>query len=277
MHWFFSSDSIFSISLLVQLDGNSHVVYAEEEAAGTRLLIDGRTCLLQVHRNEIACNSMIRCFLCRLSFTDQLNGLALQNDHDPSRLIAETPCKLMRFLVPNGSHVGADVPYAEVEVMKMCMPLMSPAAGVITFKLSEGSAMLGGDLIASLELDDPSAVRKALPFEDGFPQMGLPTARAAKVHQRCADALSAAWNILAGYEHDIDEVVKTVLTCLDDPQLPLLQWQECMAVLATRLPKELKAQLDAEFREYETSFQQNGSGPDFPAKALTGIIEVSSL
>lgn len=39
------------------------------------------------------------------------------------------------------------------------------------------------------------------------------------------------------------QVVKTVLTCLDDPQLPLLQWQECMAVLATRLPKELKAQV----------------------------------
>jgi len=33
---------------LLQLDGNSHVIYAEEEAAGTRLLIDGRTCLLQV-------------------------------------------------------------------------------------------------------------------------------------------------------------------------------------------------------------------------------------
>ena len=34
--------------LLMQFDGNSHVVYAEEEANGTRLLIDGRTCLLQV-------------------------------------------------------------------------------------------------------------------------------------------------------------------------------------------------------------------------------------
>lgn len=36
------------VDLLLQLDGNSHVIYAEEEAAGTRLLIDGRTCLLQV-------------------------------------------------------------------------------------------------------------------------------------------------------------------------------------------------------------------------------------
>jgi hypothetical protein len=32
-------------------------------------------------------------------------------------------------------------------------------------------------------------------------------------------------------------------------------------------------QLDSEFREYEASFQ-NGEEPDFPAKALTGIIEV---
>jgi biotin carboxyl carrier protein len=97
--------------LLVQLDGNSHVVYAEEEAAGTRLLIDGRTCLLQ-------------------------------SDHDPSRLIAETPCKLMRFLVTDGSHVDTDVPYAEVEVMKMCMPLLSPASGTIHFRMPEGSAMM---------------------------------------------------------------------------------------------------------------------------------------
>ena len=35
-----------------QLDGNSHVIYAEEEAAGTRLLIDGRTCLLQVPKSN---------------------------------------------------------------------------------------------------------------------------------------------------------------------------------------------------------------------------------
>lgn len=64
-----------------------------------------------------------------------------QNDHDPSKLIAETPCKLLRFLVPDGSHVDADTPYAEVEVMKMCMPLLSPASGIIQIKMSEGQAM----------------------------------------------------------------------------------------------------------------------------------------
>lgn len=64
-----------------------------------------------------------------------------QNDHDPSKLVAETPCKLLRYLVSDDSHIDADAPYAEVEVMKMCMPLLSPASGVVHFEMSEGQAM----------------------------------------------------------------------------------------------------------------------------------------
>jgi acetyl-CoA carboxylase/biotin carboxylase 1 len=44
-------------------------------------------------------------------------------------------------LVLDGSHIDADMPYVEVEVMKMCMPLLSPASGLIQFKMSEGQAM----------------------------------------------------------------------------------------------------------------------------------------
>ncbi|KAA8522505.1 hypothetical protein F0562_013134 [Nyssa sinensis] len=226
--------------LLMQLDGNSHVIYAEEEAAGTRLLIDGRTCLLQ-------------------------------NDHDPSKLVAETPCKLLRFLVLDGSHVDADTPYAEVEVMKMCMPLLSPASGVIQFKMSEGQAMQAGELIARLDLDDPSAVRKTEPFHGSFPILGPPTAISGKVHQRCAASLNAAQMILSGYEHNIDEVVQNLLSCLDNPELPFLQWQECLAVLANRLPKDLRYELESKHRDYEgISSLQN---VDFPAKKLRGILE----
>jgi biotin carboxyl carrier protein len=65
----------------------------------------------------------------------------LQKEHDPSKLLADTPCKLLRFLVTDGSHVVADTPYAEVEVMKMCMPLLLPASGVIHFVMPEGQAM----------------------------------------------------------------------------------------------------------------------------------------
>lgn len=63
-----------------------------------------------------------------------------------------------------------------------------------------------GELIAKLDLDDPSAVRKAEPFHGGFPRLGLPTEVSAKVHKRCAATLNAARMILAGYEHQVDEV-----------------------------------------------------------------------
>ncbi|XP_031392733.1 acetyl-CoA carboxylase 1-like [Punica granatum] len=226
--------------LLMQLDGNSHVIYAEEEAAGTRLLIDGRTCLLQ-------------------------------NDHDPSKLMAETPCKLLRYLVSDGSHIDADTPYAEVEVMKMCMPLLSPASGVVKFEMSEGQAMQAGELIARLDLDDPSAVRKAEPFHGSFPVLGPPTAVSGKVHQRCAASLNAARMILAGYEHNIDEVVQNLLACLDSPELPYLQWQECLSVLANRLPKELRNELESRYKEFESI--SGSHNVDFPAKSLRGILE----
>lgn len=227
--------------LLMQLNGNSHVIYAEEEAAGTRLLIDGRTCLLQ-------------------------------NDHDPSKLVAETPCKLLRFLVQDGTHVDTDSPYAEVEVMKMCMPLLLPASGFIHFVMSEGQAMQAGDLIAKLDLDDLSAVRRAEPYHGTFPQLGPPTAVSDKVHLRFAASLSAAKMILAGYYHNINEVVQGLLNCLDSPELPFLQWQESMSVLATRLPKDLRNELDTKYKRYETS-SSHQKNVDFPAKLLRGILE----
>lgn len=57
---------------------------------GTRITIDSLTCLLA-------------------------------NESDPSRLIASSPGKLTRYLLPDGSHVQNDQPYAEVEVRQICI------------------------------------------------------------------------------------------------------------------------------------------------------------
>jgi len=76
------------------VDGQSHVVHSEEEAVGTRLTIDSLTCLMA-------------------------------NETDPSKLLAISPGKLMRYLVADESHVQSDQPYAEIEVSFRCssMPL----------------------------------------------------------------------------------------------------------------------------------------------------------
>ena len=52
---------------------------------------------------------------------------------------------------------------ARAQVMKMLMPLLTPAAGRIEFQLPEGAVLASGDLIARLDLDDAGAVRTLLP------------------------------------------------------------------------------------------------------------------
>ena len=37
--------------------------------------------------------------------------------------------------------MDSDQPVAEIEVMKMCMPLMAPAAGAISWHIAEGAAI----------------------------------------------------------------------------------------------------------------------------------------
>lgn len=59
--------------------------------------------------------------------------------------------------------------YCEVEVMKMYMPLCVRESGVVRWHLSEGAALKPGDRLATLELDDPTAVTKA-EVREGAPQ-----------------------------------------------------------------------------------------------------------
>ena len=53
------------------------------------------------------------------------------------------------------------ISHTQVEVMKMLMPLLAPAAGVVSFVVPEGAVLGAGDLIGRMELDDPNAVVRA--------------------------------------------------------------------------------------------------------------------
>ena len=70
----------------------------------------------------------------------------------------------MRFNVNNGEHVEAGQPFAEIEVMKMIMPIVAPLSGCITFEQNAGSILNPGTVLGTLELDDPSSVVKVFTF-----------------------------------------------------------------------------------------------------------------
>jgi biotin carboxyl carrier protein len=80
--------------LLVLLDDKSHSVYWHEEVGALRLIVDSKTCLIE-------------------------------QENDPTQLRSPSPGKLVRFLVDSGEHVNAGDTYAEIEVIKMYMPLVA--------------------------------------------------------------------------------------------------------------------------------------------------------
>ncbi|KAL6044996.1 acetyl-CoA carboxylase [Balamuthia mandrillaris] len=214
--------------LLVLLDGKSHVVYGKEEVTGLRLTIGQRTVM----------------------FT---------KEHDPSTLRTATPCKLVRYLVDDGGHVKAGHAYAEVEVMKMYMPLIAKESGTIRFIKPEGSFLNAGDVLATMVLDDPSSVRTATRFSGQLPELKKPRTTESKVHQLLRSTLNALLLILQGYDNTtMVDTVNNLFNYLYDPRLPLQEFQEAISVVpsfpaAPEILHSLLAKIDKGLKAYEAS------------------------
>lgn len=84
---------------------------------------------------------------------------------DPSELRTDVTGKVVRYLQESGAMVVAGQPYVEVEAMKMIVPIKTTESGRITNNLSPGSVISAGDLLATLELKDPSKTHKIATFE----------------------------------------------------------------------------------------------------------------
>lgn len=232
--------------ILLQLDGQKHVIYSEKEAMGVRLSIDSWTCLLA-------------------------------NETDPTQILAPSAGKIRRYLVEDGSRVVPDRAYAELEVMKMLMPLLAPVAGTVHFALPEGAVLSCGDLIARLELDDPESVLRAVPSQETFPDsMGPPQVATERVNDRFSRALEAAEDILSGFERDVDQTVSELLLCLDDNDLASLRWSEQYFIAQNHLPNETKDRLESIMSSYDNStfdIVPEVTCSEFPSKELLHCME----
>jgi len=219
--------------LLILLSGKSHNVYWKEEVGATRLSVDGKTCLLE-------------------------------QENDPTQLRTPSPGKLVKFLVENGSHVGKGQPFAEVEVMKMYMPLIAAEAGMVNLIKQPGAVLEAGDILGVLALDDPSKVKSAQNFLGLLPDLGSPQVMGAKPPQRFVYLVHILQNILQGFDNQV--IMQSTLTelveVLRDPELPYGEWNAQASALHARMPQKL-----------DTMFSQivdkaHSRKLEFPAKAL---------
>lgn len=125
-------------SIFVSVGCNTMTVYGTEEPLGLRLRLEG------------------------------VATVVLPTLYDPSELRSEFNGKVVRFLQEPGGKVKAGEPYVELEAMKMIMPVKAAATGKISHVKPAGSIVAAGDLLGTLELDDPSSVVKIVPFDGEF-------------------------------------------------------------------------------------------------------------
>jgi acetyl-CoA carboxylase/biotin carboxylase 1 len=224
--------------LLVLLDGKSHNVYWKEEVGATRLSVDSKTCLLE-------------------------------QENDPTQLRTPSPGKLVKFLVESGDHVKKGQAFAEVEVMKMYMPLVTQEDGIVQFIKQPGATLEAGDIIGILALDDPSRVKHAAPFSGQLPQFGPPRVLGNKAPQRFAQLTSILNNILDGYDNQVimSTTLKELIEVLRDSELPYGEFSSQYSALHSRMPAKLD-QLLSQIVE-----RSKARKSEFPAKQLRKALD----
>lgn len=163
-------------ALLAVFGGETHRIFGMDEPLGLRLVLDGVTVLMPTI-------------------------------FDPSELRTDVTGKVVRYLQDNGADVEVGAPFVEVEAMKMIMPIKATESGKITHNLSPGSIISAGDLLASLELKDPSKVKKILEFEGALDVESVPLE---------TDVKTSVANILAGYTGDAEAAAAAILSAVTD-------------------------------------------------------------
>jgi acetyl-CoA carboxylase/biotin carboxylase 1 len=219
--------------LLVLLNGKSHNVYWKEEVGATRVSIDGKTCLLE-------------------------------QENDPTQLRTPSPGKLVKYTVENGEHVKKGQAFAEVEVMKMYMPLLTQEDGIVNFIKQPGSTLEAGDILGMLALDDPTKVKSAQPFLGRIPDFGPPQVLGTKVNQRFSYAHGVLQNIMSGFDNTLvtTETLQELIEILRDSELPFAEWNVQASALHARMPAKLDQTLSQLVDRAHTR------GVEFPSKQL---------
>lgn len=220
--------------LLVLLNGRSHNVYWKEEVGATRLSVDGKTCLLE-------------------------------QENDPTQLRTPSPGKLVKFTVENGAHVKKGQAFAEVEVMKMYMPLIAQEDGLVNLIKQPGATLEAGDILGILALDDPTKVKSAQPFLGQLPDFGPPQVAGNKPPQRFTFLYNILRDILQGFDNQVimKSTLEDLVEVLRNPELPYGEWNAQASALHARMPQKL----DAAFEQLVE--RAHSRGAEFPAKQLS--------
>jgi len=150
---------------------------------------------------------------------------------DPSELRSDFNGKVVRYLHADGDDVNEGEAFVELEAMKMIMSLRATASGKIHHALSPGAIVGVGQLLAGLDLKDPSSVSTIKPFSGTFalsPSMG---SSPSSKQTEC----SIPTNIS---EMSLKEVQTALAACLNGFALSPSLDVQCASVVQRLFPSE---------------------------------------
>jgi acetyl-CoA carboxylase/biotin carboxylase 1 len=174
-------------------------------------------------------------------------NVAFSPDYDPTSLRTDVAGKLVKKLVTDGAHVKKGEPYAEIEVMKMFMPLKVEESGIVQWNVNEGASIAAGDLLATLQLDNPENVAVVSVFEGALSVAGWGAssrpADAKRPHLVLRATLDQLEGAMTGYvmeKEEVDIAMEDLAVAVTDPSLPMLEIGEQLSVLSGRISTSLQ-------------------------------------
>ncbi|KAK3098334.1 hypothetical protein FSP39_018526, partial [Pinctada imbricata] len=233
--------------LLISFDGASYTTYMKEQVSSYRIIIGNKTCVLH-------------------------------KENDPTVLRSPSAGKLLNYTIDDGGHVFAGDVYAEIEVMKMVMELRVTENGCVHYVKRPGAVLDAGSIISRLDLDDPSRVQQAKSFSGHLPKPQAPPTHGEKLHQIFQSARTELDNILAGYvlpepyfKIRLKQSVETMMKCLRNPSLPLLELQDLVAMISGRIPPQVEKAIKRQLQLYASNITSVLS--TFPSQQIANVID----
>lgn len=232
--------------MMVSIGDTTYTSFLKDEVSGYRVIINGKTCVFQ-------------------------------KENDPTILRSPSPGKLINYTIEDGGHVFQGEAYAEIEVMKMIMPLVAACSGCLHHIKVPGTSLEPGVIIGRLTLDDPNKITQAQTYLSPFPDIGNRT-KGVKLHQIFQASHETLSNIMNGYcltepyfLPKMEEELKTMLKMLNDPALPLLEMQELLASVSGRIPQVVEDKIGALLTKYASNLTSILNR--FPSQKINMIID----
>ncbi|EGD82369.1 acetyl-CoA carboxylase [Salpingoeca rosetta] len=234
-------------SSLIRFNGESYVTYVKEDVTNYRIVVGGQTCIFD-------------------------------KEDDPSIVRTTSTGKLLKYLVADGTAVQAGDAIAQVEVMKMVSEVKVEASGRIQLAMVSGHNFGAGEVLATLELEDDTQVKKPVDYTDGFPSPSSATSvPQGKPHHALRAIVQQLSAIMKGYafpepyfHQRLHALVDRLFEVCTNRRLPLLEMRDLLATLAGRIPAEIVQGIQQQLGFYEKSLSSMICR--FPAQKIDSII-----